>query len=82
MSHPAASSPVPASGRTAWLAAGALGCMLLGNLLQPAGALQGPGSAPQQPSQAQPILKYAELVFSRPGFRESLSDAEQEMRLA
>ncbi len=56
MSHPAASSPVPASGRTAWLAAGALGCMLLGNLLQPAGALQGPGSAPQQPSQAQPIL--------------------------
>jgi stringent starvation protein A len=34
------------------------------------------------PPQAQPILKYAELVFSRPGFRESLSDAEQEMRLA
>lgn len=34
------------------------------------------------PPQAQPILKYANLVFSRPAFRESLSDAEQEMRLA
>lgn len=33
------------------------------------------------PPQAAPILKYAELVFSRPGFRRSLSAAEQEMRL-
>jgi stringent starvation protein A len=28
----------------------------------------------------QPILKYASLVFSRHGFRDSLSDLEQEMR--
>ena len=34
------------------------------------------------PTQAQPILKYANLVFSRPAFRESLSEAEHEMRLA
>src|ERR1700726_3610823 len=34
------------------------------------------------PAQAQPILKYASLVFARAAFRESLSDAEQEMRLA
>jgi RNA polymerase-associated protein len=33
------------------------------------------------PPQAQPIIKYARLIFSRPAFRESLSDAEQEMRL-
>lgn len=33
------------------------------------------------PPQAAPVLKYAELVFSRPGFRRSLSAAEQEMRL-
>ena len=33
------------------------------------------------PPQAQPIIKYAGLIFSRPAFRESLSDAEQEMRL-
>jgi RNA polymerase-associated protein len=33
------------------------------------------------PPQAAPILKYAELVFSRPGFRRTLSGAEQEMRL-
>jgi RNA polymerase-associated protein len=33
------------------------------------------------PPQAQPIIKYASLIFSRPAFRESLSDAEQEMRL-
>jgi stringent starvation protein A len=33
------------------------------------------------PPQAQPIIKYASLIFSRPGFRHSLSDAEQEMRL-
>lgn len=33
------------------------------------------------PPQAAPILKYAELVFSRPGFRRTLSTAEQEMRL-
>lgn len=31
--------------------------------------------------QAQPITRYTNLVFSRPGFRQSLSDAEQEMRL-
>jgi RNA polymerase-associated protein len=34
------------------------------------------------PVQAQPILRYAALVFSRPGFRVSLSEAEQEMRIA
>lgn len=34
------------------------------------------------PLQAQPLLKYANLVFSRPAFRESLSEAEQAMRLA
>lgn len=34
------------------------------------------------PPQAQPLLKYASLVFSRPAFRESLSEAEQAMRLA
>ena len=33
------------------------------------------------PPQAQPIVKYASLLFSRPAFRESLSDMEQEMRL-
>ncbi|MEZ5458704.1 MAG: glutathione S-transferase N-terminal domain-containing protein [Steroidobacteraceae bacterium] len=33
------------------------------------------------PPQAAPVLKYAELVFSRPGFRRTLSLAEQEMRL-
>ena len=33
------------------------------------------------PVQAQPILKYAGLVFSRPAFRDSLSELEQEMRL-
>lgn len=33
------------------------------------------------PAQAQPIMKYANLIFSRPGFRDSLSDAEQEMRI-
>ena len=31
--------------------------------------------------QAQPIEKYAQLVFSRPAFREGLSEREQEMRL-
>lgn len=34
------------------------------------------------PPQAQPIIRYANLVFSRPSFRDSLSGAEQEMRLA
>lgn len=33
------------------------------------------------PAQAQPITRYANLVFSRPAFRHSLSEAEQEMRL-
>lgn len=33
------------------------------------------------PSQAQPIQRYANLVFSRPAFRQALSDREQEMRL-
>ena len=33
------------------------------------------------PPQAQPITKYAGLLFSRAAFRESLSDMEQEMRL-
>jgi RNA polymerase-associated protein len=33
------------------------------------------------PPQAQPITKYASVVFARPAFRDSLSDAEQEMRL-
>lgn len=32
------------------------------------------------PAQAQPIIKYANLLFSRPAFRHSLSRAEQEMR--
>ena len=31
--------------------------------------------------QAQPIMRYAQLVFSRPGFRASLSQAEQAMRV-
>ncbi|MBV8306763.1 MAG: glutathione S-transferase C-terminal domain-containing protein [Gammaproteobacteria bacterium] len=33
------------------------------------------------PPQAQPIERYAQLVFARPAFREALSDREQEMRL-
>ena len=32
--------------------------------------------------QAQPIMRYAQLVFSRPGFRASLSAAEQGMRVS
>jgi RNA polymerase-associated protein len=34
------------------------------------------------PPQAQPILKYAGSIFSRPAFRASLSENEREMRLA
>ena len=34
------------------------------------------------PREAAPLLKYANQVFSRPGFRLSLSDQEREMRLA
>ena len=34
------------------------------------------------PPQAQPILKYANTIFSRPAFRASLSENEREMRLA
>ena len=34
------------------------------------------------PPQAQPILKYAGTIFSRPAFRTSLSETEREMRLA
>ena len=34
------------------------------------------------PPQAQPILKYAGTIFSRPAFRASLSESEREMRLA
>jgi RNA polymerase-associated protein len=34
------------------------------------------------PPQAQPILKYAATIFSRPAFRASLSETEREMRLA
>ncbi len=34
------------------------------------------------PPQAQPIIKYAGLMFARPGFRDSLSEAERDMRLA
>jgi RNA polymerase-associated protein len=34
------------------------------------------------PPQAQPILRYAALVFERPGFRASLSGPEQDLRLA
>jgi RNA polymerase-associated protein len=34
------------------------------------------------PQQAQAIVKYASLIFARAGFRDSLSDAEREMRLA
>jgi len=33
------------------------------------------------PPQAQPIERYAQLVFARPAFREALSEREQEMRL-
>jgi RNA polymerase-associated protein len=33
------------------------------------------------PAKAQPILKYQSLVFSRPGFRDSLSARERDMRL-
>jgi stringent starvation protein A len=33
------------------------------------------------PPKAQPILKYASLVFARAAFRESLSEREREMRL-
>jgi RNA polymerase-associated protein len=34
------------------------------------------------PKEAQALLRYANLVFSRPGFRNSLSELEQEMRVA
>jgi RNA polymerase-associated protein len=34
------------------------------------------------PPPAQPILKYASTIFSRPAFRASLSENEREMRLA
>ena len=33
------------------------------------------------PAQVTAITRYADLIFSRPAFRDSLSDAEQEMRL-
>jgi RNA polymerase-associated protein len=33
------------------------------------------------PAQAQPVIKYANYIFARPSFRDSLSLAEQEMRL-
>lgn len=33
------------------------------------------------PAEAQAVMKYANLVFSRPAFRASLSEAEQEMRV-
>jgi len=33
------------------------------------------------PASAQAVSKYASLVFARPAFRDSLSDAEQEMRI-
>jgi len=33
------------------------------------------------PPQAQPLIKYAGLIFSRPAFRDSLSDVEQDMRI-
>ncbi len=33
------------------------------------------------PLQAQPVVKYGSLVFSRPAFRHSLSEVEQEMRI-
>lgn len=34
------------------------------------------------PPEAQPLIRYATLLFSRPAFREALSHKEQEMRLA
>jgi RNA polymerase-associated protein len=34
------------------------------------------------PPQAQPIVKYASTIFSRPAFRASLSENEREMRLS
>jgi RNA polymerase-associated protein len=40
-----------------------------------------PRYAIEMPAQASSILKYAEFIFSRPTFRDSLSEAEQEMRL-
>jgi len=33
------------------------------------------------PAQAQPVIRYANLVFARPAFRHSLSEAEQDLRL-
>jgi stringent starvation protein A len=33
------------------------------------------------PQQAEPLIKYAQAVFSRPGFRLSLSEAEQDMSI-
>ncbi len=33
------------------------------------------------PQQAEPLIKYAQAVFSRPGFRQSLSEAEQDMSI-
>ncbi len=32
------------------------------------------------PAQAEPIVKYAERLFERPSFRNSLTELEQEMR--
>ena len=33
------------------------------------------------PQQAEPLIKYAQQVFSRPAFRQSLSEAEQDMSI-
>jgi stringent starvation protein A len=33
------------------------------------------------PHEAQPIIKYANLIFARPAFRGALSDAERDMRM-
>ena len=33
------------------------------------------------PAQAQPVIRYANLVFARPAFRHSLSESEQDLRL-
>ena len=33
------------------------------------------------PKESEPIIKYAQSIFTRPAFRQSLSEAEREMRL-
>ena len=44
------------------------------------GLLLGPLLAFSEAPQAQPLLRYAERLFARPGFRRSLSEAELALR--